>query len=458
MTIATILVPLTTTIMIFFLVINSFQALLLMCSVPELWSHWQLADDDYFQDLIGSEALPPISVVASLRMEDDRIVAFARMLLDLDYPRFEVILAADGGRGAGVAELRRAFELYEVPAAFTINFATRPVRKYYRSRVHPRLLCIDKEFGSLGDDLNAAINAARYPHILPAAANVVFERDALLRLSRPFLLDRSVACVGGVARRANVSISGTGQLVSGRIRGWAAGCENVEFLRSVAFQRLGWNRIASNIAFPSGTVLFRREDFVGLGGFDPTESSPGLDFAVSIHKYLTDTGVNARMPVIPDPVAWTVTPSNVGSIGRARQRVLRGLIQSLSRNVSMLGNPEYGAFGVIAMPYLWLGLIIAPMLELLGYLGLIIGLLVGVFDSTFTLAYLAAVVGYGILLSVWTVVFHAISFQRLDRTSDIARLMAFAVIEALGYRQILAFFRATAYFAERQQGQKNADG
>lgn len=124
----------------------------------------------------------------------------------------------------------------------------------------------------------------------------------------------------------------------------------------------------------------------------------------------------------------------------------------------MLANPEYGAFGMVAMPYLWLGLIIAPILEVLGYLGLIIGLLAGVFDSSFTLAYLASVVGYGILLSVWTVVFHAISFQRLDRTSDIARLMAFAIAEAIGYRQIVAVYRSTAYFAQRKQGQKNANG
>ncbi|MEO7218360.1 MAG: glycosyltransferase family 2 protein [Gemmatimonadaceae bacterium] len=458
MTIATILVPLMMGILIFFLVINSFQALLLMCAVPELWSHWQLADDEYFQDLIGSEALPPISVVATLRSLDDGAVAFTRMLLDLDHPRFEVIIVTDGASGDGLRELGKAFDLYEVPPAFTVNFATRPVRSYYRSRAHPRLLCIDKEAGSLGDDLNAAINAARFPHIMPAASNVIFERDALLRLSRPFLLDRAVACVGGVARRANISIADDGRLIFGRIRGWAVGCENVEFLRSVVFQRLGWNRMASNVAFPSGTLLFRREDFVGLGGFDPQEATPGMDLAVRIHRYLTDIGVNARLPVIPDPVAWTVTPSDLRSIGRTRQRVLRGLIRSLSRNASMLANPEYGAFGMVAMPYLWLGLIIAPILEVLGYLGLIIGLLAGVFDSSFTLAYLASVVGYGILLSVWTVVFHAISFQRLDRTSDIARLMAFAIAEAIGYRQIVAVYRATAYFAQRKQGQKNANG
>lgn len=455
MTIASMLFALMMTIMVFFLVINSFHAILLMCSVPELWSHWQLADDDYFHALVGSEALPPISVVAALRPAQSDPVQFAQMLLNLDYPRFEVILVVDGAAGQGLSELVAAFELYRVPPAYTINLKTQPIRAYYRSRLHPRLLCLDKESGPAGDAINAALNAARYPHTVAAASNVVFEPDALLRLSRPFLLDRSVACVGGILRPANHARMANGRIVPGRIRGWTVGCQTIEYLRNFMFQRLGWNRVASNIVFPSGAVLFKREDVFALGGFDPAEETPGLDIAIRLPKYLTDIGINARMPVIPDPVAWTVMPEDLATIGHARQRWVRGLLGSLSRNPSLFSNPEYGAFGVIAVPYLWLGIIIAPFLEVLGYAGLAVGLLTGVLDSSFAWAYLASVVGYGILLSVWTVVFQAISFQRTDQTGDIVRLLAYAVIESLGYRQMMALYRTTAYFAEHQPKHTN---
>jgi len=450
MTIAAVLFAVMMTIMVFFLVINSFQAILLMCAVPELWSHWQLADDEYFHALVGSEALPPVSVVAALRPDQSDAVQFAQMLLDLDYPRFEVILVVDGTVGHALRELIATFELYEVPPAYTVNLKTLPVRAYYRSRAHPRLLCLDKESGPAGDAINAALNAARYPHAVSAAPDVVFEPDALLRLSRPFLLDRSVACVGGILRPANYSRVDGERTVPARAHEWTVGCQTIEYLRNFMFQRLGWNRIASNIVFPSGAVLFKREDIFGLGGFDPNSETPGLDLAIRLPKYLTDIGINARMPVIPDPVAWTVMPEDLAAIGRARQRWIRGLRRSLSNNSSMFSNPEYGAFGLIAVPYLWLGIIIAPFLELLGYAGLIVGLLTGMLDSSFAWAYLASVVGYGILLSVWTVVFQAISFQRADQTGDIIHLLAYAVIEALGYRQMMALYRTTAYFAERQ--------
>ncbi|HEY5086646.1 MAG TPA: glycosyltransferase [Gemmatimonadaceae bacterium] len=455
MSIAEILGATMMAIMIFFLVINSFHAILLMAAVPELWSHWQLADDEYFHALVGSEALPPISVVAMLRQSQDDAVGFAQMLLGLDYPRFEVVLVVDGAVGATLDHLVAAFELYEVPPAFTINLKTQPVRGYYRSQLHPRLLCLDKPSGTLGDALNAAINAARYPHALSIGPNIVFETDALLRLSRPFLLDRSVACVGGILRPANGARLEGGRLVPGRVRGWTIGCQTIEYLRNFMFQRLGWNRVASNIVFPSNTVLLKREHVFGVGGFDPNEETPGLDLAVRLHKHLTDIGVKVKMPVIPDPVAWSVVAGDLASIGRARRRWLRGLWRALARNAAMFANPEYGAFGVIAIPYFWLGIIIAPILELLGYFGLVVGLATGVLNSSFAWAYLAAVVGYGILLSVWTVVFQVISFERPTQAAEIVRLLAYAVIESLGYRQILALYRTTAYFADRQPTHTN---
>ena len=455
MSMAGVLYVVMMTIMIFFLVINSFHALLLMCSVPELWSHWQLADDEYFHALVGSEALPPISVVAAVRTAQTDAVPFAEMLLGLQYPRFEVILVVDAADGTALDDLVRVLALYEVPPAFTINLKTQPVRRYYRSRIHPRLLCLDKEGGSTGDALNAAINAARYPHAVSAGPNVVFEPDALLRLSRPFLLDRSVACVGGILRPANGAYLEDGRIVPGKIRGWTAGCQSIEYLRNFMFQRLGWNRVASNIVFPGNTVLFKREHVFGVGGFDASDETPGLDLGLRLHRYLADTGVNATMPVIPDPVAWSVVPDDLRNVGVARQRWIRGLSRSLARNLDMFANPEYGAFGMIAIPYLWLGIIVAPWLEVLGYVGLAVGLATGMLDSSFAWAYLASVVGFGILLSIWTVVFQAVSFQRDDRPSDILRLLMYAVLESLGYRQIIALYRTTAHFVDRQPPHTN---
>jgi len=450
MTLAAILFGVMMTILVFFLVINSFHAILLMCAVPELWSHWQLADDEYFHALVGTDALPPISVIASLQRSPMPPVEIASMLLSLDYPRFEVILVVDGTAGEALGNLVAALQLYEIPPAFTVNVRTRPVRAYYRSRTHPRLVCIDMPETSVGDALNAAINAARYPHAVAAGPNVVFERDALLRLSRPFLLDRSVACASGILRPVSGAELRDGKLTLRRGRGWVDGCQTIEFLRNFVFLRLGWNRVASNIVVPSNPVMFKREHIFGMGGFDAGVEVPAVDIAMRLSRYLTDNGINARMPVIPDPVAWFVVSGNLRTIGQTRRAWMRGLRRALVRNSVMLVNPEYGMFGLVAMPYFWLGVIIAPILELAGYFGLVIGLATGVLDSSFAWAYLASVLGYGILLSIWSVVFQVTFFPGSSQRGSAARLLAYAVIESLGYRQILLLFRSATYFVDRQ--------
>ena len=50
-------------ILVFFLLLNSFYALLLLLSFPELWTHFQLADDEYLARVLATDALPPISVL-----------------------------------------------------------------------------------------------------------------------------------------------------------------------------------------------------------------------------------------------------------------------------------------------------------------------------------------------------------------------------------------------------------
>ncbi|MDQ6738318.1 MAG: hypothetical protein M3Z30_11550 [Gemmatimonadota bacterium] len=455
MNVSVILVGALTVIMMVFLIINSFHALLLMASVPDLWAHWQLADDEYFHALVGAEALPPITVIGVVQKSHADPMSFARMLLDLDYPRFEIILVSDGNDGDTMSELIAGLELYEVPPAFTISLRTEPVRAYYRSRIHPRLLCLDKGGESIGDALNAAVNAARYPHTVAAAPNVIFERDALLRLSRPLLLDRSAACVGTVLRPANGAYLQNGRMHPGNFPGWLLACQTVEYLRSFLFQRLGWNRVASNIVFPGNTVLFKREHILGLGGFDILEERPGIDLAVRLPKFLTDEGIDASMPVIMDPVAWSMLPTSLHAVGQARQRWLRNLRHALSANASLFGNPEYGAFGMVAVPYYWLAIIVAPILEILGYVGLVAGIATGLIGFSFVWAYLAAVVGYGILLSVWTVVFQAISFPRDHSARDVFRLLVFAVVESIGYRQIMMLYRCAAFFVDRQSEHNN---
>jgi cellulose synthase/poly-beta-1,6-N-acetylglucosamine synthase-like glycosyltransferase len=449
MTAATLLAGVLTAIMILFLVVHSFQALLTLWAVPELWSHWRVAEDAYFLSLVGTNALPPISVVVALHDAERDAVPFVHTLLDLQYPRYEVVLVNDGSADRTFALLQEAFDLYPVPPAVMVNIPTERVLGYYRSRTHARLLVLDKEHGGPADAMNAGMNAARYPHALATGRNIVFERDALLRLTRPFLLDRDVVAVGSALRAANGARVENGRIVPGAVRGWVLGSELVEYLRSFFMQRLGWNRVASNLLFPGNTTLFKREHIFALGGFRRDIGAPGFDLAIRLERYLTEQGINARTPVIAEQVAWTTLPDTLDGVARVRRRWQRGLVAALRATRGMLGNPEFGMFGLVALPYFTVSAYVLPTAELAGYVLLLIALATGAVTPGFAAAYLAAVLGYGILLSVWAIILYALTFERSESRGSIPRLLAFAVIEALGYRQLMAWYRATALFPAR---------
>ena len=129
----------------------------------------------------------------------DSVLSF----LTIEYPNLEVVVVNDGSKDRTMQAIIEQFELYQVPPAFSVSVPSKPVKAYYRSRLHSRLLVLDKENGGKADALNAAMNAARHPFVVSVDADTIIEPDALLRLARPFLLYPNIAAVGGTIRVVN---------------------------------------------------------------------------------------------------------------------------------------------------------------------------------------------------------------------------------------------------------------
>ncbi|MHB0962229.1 MAG: glycosyltransferase family 2 protein [Gemmatimonadaceae bacterium] len=434
-------------ILVYFILLNSFYALLLLLSFPELWTHFQLADDEYFARVLATDALPPISVLVPAYNEEVSIASSVLSFLTLAYPRHEVVLVNDGSKDRTMDELVRAYDLYEVPPAIQRTLPTATVRAVYRSRTHSRLLVIDKDNGGKADSLNAAINAARFPYVIACDADTLIEPDALLRLARPFLLGREIAAIGGTIRVVNACTVEMARVVDARVDSrWLPGCQTVEYLRAFLFGRLGWNRIGGNLIISGAFGLFARKYLLAIGGYQTGNVTEDMDLAVRLHIHLREHGIKADMPFIPDPVAWTEVPASSKILHRQRERWHRGLIGTVWERRRMLFNPRYGSVGMVALPFFAFGEMIAPIVELLGYLGLALGLMVGAVNMPFALVFLAVAVGYGILLSMWAIVLEEVTFRRYNARRDLWRLLFFALIEGFGYRQLTVFYRLHAFW------------
>ncbi len=441
------LVGLDWAILVYFVLLNSFYAMLLLLSFPELWTHFQLADDEYLARVLATDALPPISVLVPAYNEEVTIASSVLSFLTLEYPRHEVVLVNDGSKDGTMDELVRAYDLYEVPPVFPRTIPTASIRAVYRSRAHSKLLVIDKENGGKADALNAAINAARFPYVIACDADTLIEPDALLRLARPFLLGRNIAAIGGTIRVVNACTVELGRVVKARVDSrWLAGCQTVEYLRAFLFGRLGWNRIGGNLIISGAFGLFARQYLLAIGGYQTGNVTEDMDLAVRLHLYLRDNNIKAAMPFIPDPVAWTEVPTSRTILHRQRERWHRGLIGIVWERRGLLFNARYGAVGMVALPFFACGEMIAPIVEVLGYLGLALGLYLGAINLPFALAFFAVAIGYGILLSVWAVVLEEVTFRRYNAKSDLWRLLFFAVVEGFGYRQLTVYYRLHAFW------------
>jgi cellulose synthase/poly-beta-1,6-N-acetylglucosamine synthase-like glycosyltransferase len=221
--------------------------------------------------------------------------------------------------------------------------------------------------------------------------------------------------------------------------------QTVEYLRAYLFGRLGWNRFGGNLIISGAFGVFRREYVMAVGGYRSDSVAEDMDLVVRLHRYLRQEGIRAAMPFIPDPVAWTEVPGRMAVLGRQRERWQRGLLATLWRYRGMLFNPRYGRVGMLAFPFYVFGEALAPPIELLGWVLLALGLATGGVDPAYAPLFFAIAYGYGVLLSLLAVTLEELSFRRYATVGDVARLVLYALVEPLGYRQITVWHRLRAF-------------
>ena len=428
----------------FFVLLHTAGALLLIRALPELWRHWDLADEVALASVLASEALPTVSVVVTGTADRTGTIHGLRGLLALAYPRHEVVVVHDGAASGQLAGLIEEFDLYRVPPAVLVNVPTGAVAGYYRSRRYGKLFLLDKAHVGRADDLNAALNASRFPYILTVDVATSLEPDALQRLMRPFLLGQRVAAVAGTVRVAG------GRWATDRLRGaarapsaWLPGVQAVESLREAAYGRIGWNRLGQ--LQTQGTVLLHRRDhLLEMGGYRGGAADPELDLVMRLQAQLRGQGVSDAIPALPDPVAWTSGERSARALGKRRDASFTGQLEALRSHGAALLDARLGATRLLAPIHLLSVALLAPAVELMGYLVLAVTLVTRGADASFVPLFLVAVPGYALLLSLWAVALEAASARRFDSWREVARLCAFAAFEQVGYRQWVMWHRLRA--------------
>lgn len=431
----------------YFLTINGVYLALFAISFAEVADYARREMFSGLSDLFTSNYAPPVSIVVPAYNEEPTIAESVRSLLTLHYPLHEVVVVNDGSKDDTLGVLMREFDLHESDQPLRAQIQTARVRGVYVAP-NGRLTVLDKENAGRSDAVNAGICASNYPFICTTDADVVMEDDALLRVARPMIESNSVAAVGGIIRVANGCRVERGRVVEVRIaREALPNFQIVEYLRAFVASRVAWSKLNCLLIISGAFGMFRRRDVVSSGGLSTDTVAEDMDITMRLHRILRENKREYSIAFVPDPVAWTEVPDTLRVLGRQRDRWHRGLIEMLFRYRRMMFNPRYGSVGLIAMPYYLLFEFLGPVIELAGYVAFVAGLLLGLLNAPFAVAFFLVSVGLGAFLSVTAVFLEELRLRRYPRWSDIAKLTLYGVLENFGYRQINTYWRVKAIWS-----------
>ena len=452
---ALVLVRMEWAILFYFLAVNGWYLILLVSAAVEMRGHLAEVRGESRWRVLGSPVAPTISMLAPAYNEAATVVESLRGLLALHYPNLEVVVVNDGSKDATLEVLIEHFGLTPVHPIYRRVIACQPIRGLYRSREFPRLLVVDKENGGKADALNAGLNVGTGELVCAIDADTLIEPDALQRLVRPFLQSTGVVAAGGTIRIANASVVRGGQVVQTRVpRAPVPGMQVVEYLRAFLFGRLGWNRLGGNLIISGAFGLFRRDAVLRSGGYLHETVGEDMELVLRLRRVGYEQGGPRRIEFVPDPVAWTEAPETLAVLSRQRDRWHRGLADVLWRHHTLMFNPRYGALGLVVYPYFVLVELLAPVVEALGLLGLLAGLLIGAINVPFSLLFLLVAYGLGATLTAMTLALEEVSYHRYERSGDRLLLVLWALLENLGYRQLTVWWRLRGlwkYFRGRKE-------
>ena len=327
-----------------------------------------------------------------------------KSLLRLDYPHLEVIIINDASQ-----DRNHARGCAKVSACIARRYSMFLKSKRLRSSRFTaacairQLLVLDKESaGCKADAINAGINAASSPYVCVVDADSILEKDSLSRIMAGIMSDpERVVAVGGIVRILNGSkVEGAELKEVGLPKTHIEMLQVIEYLRAFLVGREAWAAFNLLPIISGAFGIFRRDLLMKIGGFRPDAVGEDFDLVVRLHRYLHDHGIAYHINFIPDPTCWTEAPSDYKSLAQQRARWHKGLLDTLWSARDMLFRQRYGRVGWVILPYMWLFECFSPVLELFGYVTIVLAAFLGALSQHFFILFLLFGYAFATLISV----------------------------------------------------------
>lgn len=423
-------------------VIFSYSIMLIFASI-ELRKKYKLNRIEIEEEYIDVIYTKPVSIIVPAFNEEVGVVESVHSLLSLRYPLTEIIIVNDGSTDLTQEKLIKQFKMKKTEKILRAQIPTKKVLSVYQSEIHPNLILVEKENGGKADALNVGINLSQYPYFCSIDGDSLLQERALLHVMKPIILsDGEVIATGGNIRIANgLNVHLGSVLESSNSRNLLVVMQVVEYLRAFLLGRIALSKLNLVMIISGAFSVFSKKWVVEVGGYSTNTIGEDMELVVKLQRLIKEKRSKKRIEFVPDPVCFTEAPQNLAILRKQRRRWHQGLVESLWKHKKITFNPKYGSIGTVAFPYFWLVECLGPLIELGGYIYIIVCFFLGDIYLEFAIILSLLFVLYGSILSVASIILEAWSTNIYPKRIAVIRLIFMALTEIFWYKPLTLFWR-----------------
>ncbi|MFH1593867.1 MAG: glycosyltransferase [Candidatus Omnitrophota bacterium] len=449
----------------YFLILMLYYCLLIFIGFIEggKRSHQHHAED--YASLSFSTFTIPVSIIVPAHNEEVWIRDSLLSILNLDYPKFEVIVVDDESTDGTLKKIDDMLDLDSANNPFVDQFKSGKISNILKSNIHPNVTVlsrplqykekrdvtvISKHSGyKKAGALNTALNMVKYKYVCIIDGDTILEPDALKKVMIHIQKNpENIIGIGSYFGLVNGFTLQDGMVVERHFfKNLITAYQNLEYIRSFIGNRIAWSRYNCLPIISGGFAIWRRDVIMDMGGFSTSFSSEDLEFTFRAQEYVAKNKEKRyRIMMLPYYVGWTQGPSSVRTLIQQRNRWQRIENEGMWRYRHMLLNPKYGAFAFLSLPYFLLYEVLGVFFELFSIILVLTGALLGFLDVKMLLAFLTLMILSYSLISISSL-FSFIRNQKMFRTRDLFFFICLSFLESFWYRWVLAIAKISGTYS-----------
>lgn len=278
----------------------------------------------------ASRTRPRLGVIVAAYNEAATLPATLDALLNQTDPA-ETVIIADDGSDDGTSALLRSRYGFATP---TLGRLAGPCPNL------PTLFWLALPHRGKATALNAALSAIDTEIVVTVDADTLLAPTALAAIRDAFVADPLLVAATGII----VPVCAPGP--AGRLFQWF---QTYEYMRNF-LSRFAWMRLDALLLISGAFAGFRRDSLATVGGFDPDCLVEDYELIHRLRRYAGRHGLRWRTGVVGAASARSDAPATIGGFLRQRRRWFGGFLQTQSWYREMVGDPRYGALGLVMLP------------------------------------------------------------------------------------------------------------